>query len=170
MYIHEILYFMVVFGPSKIVRFYSDHHVSLPPLLADCELTWLRFLHSSRSRTSWFKELQFWVFDQSSMLSLHLLFGFPLPLLPWTIPSKHSLDRPTDERLICPKSLRVLLLILWKRGGSDVLLWRVEILVFSVSRCPVMKRMTWFWNTSMRLESCLVHVMQSKPYKTTGRT
>ena len=106
----------------------------------------------------------------SKILFLHLCFGLPLLLFPSSIPSKHSLDRPVVERLTWPKSLRVLLFILSKRGGRDVIWRRVDIFVLSIRRCPVMKRIMWFWNTSIRLDSCLVHVMQSKPYKTTGRT
>ena len=149
---------------------FCHHHVSLFPLLADCELTWLIFLHSFLSRANRLIEPQSLVFDQEGILSLHLCLGFPRLLLPSTIPSKQSLDKPTDDLLTCPNSFRVLLLILSKREGKEVLLRSVEILILSTNLCPVMNRMTWFWNTSMRSESALVQVIQSKPYKTTGRT
>ena len=82
------------------------------------------------------------VLDQEGILSLHLCLGFPRPLLPSTMPSKQSLEKPTDDLFKCPKSFRVLLLIVSKRGGNDVWLRRVEILIFSINLCPVMKRMT----------------------------
>ena len=137
------------------------------PQGADCELTWLSFFHFARSRVAWLIESHVWIPDHDGMFSLHLCLGLPLLLFPCTMPSKHNLDKPEVERLTWPKSLRVLLLILQKRGGSDVFSRRVEILVLSINLFPIMKRMTWFWKTSMESNRSLVHEIQSKPCKTT---
>ena len=87
------------------------------------------------------------------MLSLHLVLGFPRLLLPSTMPSKQSLDTPVVDLLMCPYNFRVLHFIFSKRGGSEVLLRRVVILILSINQCPRMRRIMWFWNTSMRWET-----------------
>ena len=126
-------------------------------------------LQNSLSWTYWPIENQSGRVDQDRMLSLHLVLGFPRLLLPSTMPSKQSLDTPVVDLLMCPNSFRVLHFIFSKRGGSEVLLRRVVILILSINLCPRMRRIMWFWNTSMRWESFWFHVMQSRPYKTTGR-
>ena len=85
--------------------------------------------------------------------SRHLVLRFPLLLLPSTMPSKQSLDTPAVDLLMCPYSFRVFHLIFSKRGGIEVLLRRVVILILSINLCPVIRRIMWFWNTSMRWKS-----------------
>ena len=137
--------------------------------LADCEPMMLICLQNSLSWTYWPIENQSGRVDQHRMLSLHLVLGFPRSRLPSTMLSKQSLDTPVVDLLMCPNSFRVLHFIFSKRGGSEVLLRRVVILILSINLCPRMRRIMWFWNTSMRWESFWFHVMQSRPYKTTGR-
>ena len=86
---------------------------------ADCELMTLSCLQNFLFWTYWPIDSQSGRVDQDKMLSLHLVFGFPLLLLPSTMPSKQILDTPVVDLLMWPYSFRVLHLILSKEGEGS---------------------------------------------------
>ena len=149
--------------PSNVLLYMWYHHETLFPPAADCELTWLMFFQVLRSWVLLLRLIQSLNGVQEITLSLHLDLGLPLFLLPCTFPSKHSLERPMLDLLMWPKSLRVLLRILAKRGAVLVISRNVVILVLSNSLRPVINRRTWFWKTSIFDSKFLFQVTQSKP-------
>ena len=72
----------------------------------------------------------------------HLNLGLPMLLFPCTLPSKHNLERPRLDLLMCPKRFRVLLWIFAKSGMEFVNFRKVVILVLSINLSLVIKRRT----------------------------